>query len=611
MKIQTICSTSLLMALGFVWQLNVQANQFELEYLYGNSGQLKGLNSSWIGSKGSTANFGVDFDFLPNGQVKGVSARHCLGCESQSVKQLSHFDRLGRATSAVWSDGAEASYQLDNFGRLRYMQLSLPGVSQAQYRADSINYDEWGYVQGYRRVDSTVNNYVGFQYGQQGELTQWNVGNEQVIYGYDTQGNMTSRQGKVGDLPESYRRQYDRKNHVEGWQYDAMGRLVKDDQYHYSYNSAGRLALIQDAETDAVVAAYRYDVSGMRVAVMENDKVNFSHRNGDTVLVQTSVAASGELEDAKLFVPLNGVVVQERSVSGDSTNYFQDRMGNPAVRWGGNDGVMVQEYSPYGQQTFAYGPDVHQGPGGYTGTHEDDATGLTYMRARYQSPTAGKFLTPDPARDFDPFKPQTFNLYQYASNNPVNKVDPTGLFQEPNDENDTDQVRPQDLELEEDIQLTKDAVANNSGKACIITMRDACREVLNDNDIGTGVSPTNYDSLMEDMEARCQVDGCHEFTFNGSSRTPLGSVTSLTESIADNLEPGVYTLGIADGTHTMMLTYDGETYSLLDQGTPWSGDFSNGADLDAHLLQTTKDMVNAGRADFKSILKVRKVIFDD
>ena len=165
--------------------------------------------------------------------------------------------------------------------------------------------------------------------------------------------------------------------------------------------------------------------------------------------------------------------------------------------------------------------------------------------------------------------------------------------------------------LKANIRKVKAAYANHQGKACIITMRDAFRETFGDNSIGKGVSPTNFDPLMETMNASGLVGERRTFTFNNSARTPLGSVSFLTTSVADSLDPGIYAIGIADGTHTMTLTYDGTMCnSLLDQGTGWSGNFFSRSTLDSHLLQTTQDMLPYGRADFKSTLGVHELIFD-
>jgi RHS repeat-associated protein len=47
--------------------------------------------------------------------------------------------------------------------------------------------------------------------------------------------------------------------------------------------------------------------------------------------------------------------------------------------------------------------------------------GLTYMHARHYSPLTGRFLQPDPSA-------AEANLYGYARNGPVTKVDPSGHF---------------------------------------------------------------------------------------------------------------------------------------------------------------------------------------
>ncbi len=47
-------------------------------------------------------------------------------------------------------------------------------------------------------------------------------------------------------------------------------------------------------------------------------------------------------------------------------------------------------------------------------------SGLYYFNARWYDPTLGRFITEDPIKDGN-------NWFVYCSNNPINRIDPTGL----------------------------------------------------------------------------------------------------------------------------------------------------------------------------------------
>ena len=60
----------------------------------------------------------------------------------------------------------------------------------------------------------------------------------------------------------------------------------------------------------------------------------------------------------------------------------------------------------------------------FTARALDPETGLYYYRARYYNPKIGRFLQTDPVG-----YSAGINLYAYCSNNPINRTDPSGLFE--------------------------------------------------------------------------------------------------------------------------------------------------------------------------------------
>ncbi len=76
-------------------------------------------------------------------------------------------------------------------------------------------------------------------------------------------------------------------------------------------------------------------------------------------------------------------------------------------------GRVVSETNPVAGDRFQY-----------TGREYDAELGLYYYRARYYDPSTGRFLSEDPLS----FAAGDSNLYRYVGNNPVNRIDPSGLL---------------------------------------------------------------------------------------------------------------------------------------------------------------------------------------
>jgi RHS repeat-associated protein len=83
------------------------------------------------------------------------------------------------------------------------------------------------------------------------------------------------------------------------------------------------------------------------------------------------------------------------------------------------------DYLPFGETTTSGSCDTTYR---FTGYKLDSESSLDYAGARSYAFSNGRFMSPDPANaGADPSNPQSWNMYSYVMNNPLNAIDPTGM----------------------------------------------------------------------------------------------------------------------------------------------------------------------------------------
>jgi RHS repeat-associated protein len=115
----------------------------------------------------------------------------------------------------------------------------------------------------------------------------------------------------------------------------------------------------------------------------------------------------------------------------DTVFYLGDVQQSPLILTNARGSVIASmAYHPYGSLRYATGDSGE--PYGFVGNESDRGSGLSDFRARPYRAELGIFLKPDPMALAAPQRqklstPAHFALYAYASGDPINQQDATGL----------------------------------------------------------------------------------------------------------------------------------------------------------------------------------------
>lgn len=328
------------------------------------------------------------------------------------------YDAVGRLSKKTNGNGTYTSYTYDADGNV---------VDLINYAANSSIQSSFVYTYnavGERTTETTTAGTWTYTYNAAGELTlavyvltgQSNP-SQSLAYSYDPVGNLT--QTIINGVTTVYVvNDVNEYTSVGGiaYAYDANGNLTSDGTNTYTYNDLGQLTGVSNI---AGTTTYTYDALG--------------NENSVTAGGMTTNYLIDPTGQANVVAEFNGSTLLSHSIFGlglaaevtaNSNVYYYgfDATGSTAQLTNAA-GSVVDSYSylPFG--SLLSSSVTVANPFEFTGQVGDltDGTGLISMRARDYSPTLNRFLTPDPAG-------AGTNPYQYALNNPISYIDPTGLL---------------------------------------------------------------------------------------------------------------------------------------------------------------------------------------
>ena len=222
---------------------------------------------------------------------------------------------------------------------------------------------------------------------------------------------------------------FDANNHINNGPstYDAAGNVTSDAMHFYYYDAENRLIQVDGplGNCAAATACYKYDAVGNRTEKVAGGMIT-------DYIYDTSGRVIAEHDFTNGWWARGEVYADGKHIAtyANGTIYFDhaDWLGSERVRSGLNGQASEQCANlPFGDgMNCTGGSDTS--PIHFTGQEHDTESGLDNFLARYDSSGLGRFMSPDPENaGADPSNPQSWNMYSYVQNNPLNLTDPTGM----------------------------------------------------------------------------------------------------------------------------------------------------------------------------------------
>jgi RHS repeat-associated protein len=334
---------------------------------------------------------------------------------------------VGRASSRTVLGQHKQDFVFDAVGNLT--MASMPQASL------TMTYDVRNLLDTLSRSNGVSTNYT---YDALGRLLSRTHNHANVIistqsYTYDPNGRRTSNKADIAQplTTQAAIANYDSANQISSfagrtYTHDLMGnRLSEADSVGditYIWDSRGRLKSISGPgqKTTSLI----YDFAGNLIQHKVTSPETAFERS--FLLDEKSNVAYLTTSTGEQLSFLSGAGIDQHLASIDGNGIVRfaliGNLGNVVATTNSGGAIDSRSfYEPFGQTTGIGTPYTFEYSGRYRITDS-----LYYLRARYYDSSTGRFLSEDPLG-----LSAGENLYRFAANDPLNRVDPTGLIPVP------------------------------------------------------------------------------------------------------------------------------------------------------------------------------------
>jgi len=332
------------------------------------------------------------------------------------------YDLAGRLTEQRNHNGTYAAYQYDAANRL---------VSLFNRKSNGEVLTSYEYEYNSNGLRTSMTDHTGgtatYEYDGENRLTRvvYTDGTTEE-YTFDKAGNRTSlnQDGEVTNYT------YDAADRIESagtttYNFDGNGNMVQktdtEGTTHYEYDGENRL--VRATLPNGDIVDYRYDPFGNRITRQAADDITRYFLDGDNVLMELD-ESNNALARYTAGLMMDSWISMQRG--GNSYTYHTDALGGiVGLSDFTQELVNTYTYDAYGNiRSITEGVENNYR---FTGREWDGDVKLYYYRARYYNEKVGAFISKDVFKGIVRF-PISQNKYIYGICDPINNVDPNGLW---------------------------------------------------------------------------------------------------------------------------------------------------------------------------------------
>ncbi len=303
----------------------------------------------------------------------------------------------------------------------------------------------WVSANAYRCHDHTATNEYerNYTYDKMGNITQMDHDITQGT-GTDFTRNYIYPTGNANNKLEKLENASSTK--LADYTYDDSGNMIQENtERYFTFNSFNQMSSFYNQTSNGneptVYSIYLYGADGQRVKKWtrkDNDLIDVTNYIGAAFEHQyetdhsLSVDSNNDYEwfsmmlgSERLNSERYGNDDNDKAGADDYYEYINDHLGSVILTYKSDDGALYsrEECFPFGENAFGgYAKKRYR----FTGKERDDGSGLCYFGARYYAPWLCRFTSVDPLKGESP----GLSPYHYSSNNPINRIDPTGMKDE-------------------------------------------------------------------------------------------------------------------------------------------------------------------------------------